>query len=45
MELIRFETFQAITFVLASSMFLFFMISWIKWIVRQMGKTGRPARR
>jgi len=45
MELIRFETFQAITFALGASVFFYFFISWIKWIMREMGKGARPARR
>ncbi len=44
MELIRFATFQAVSFTLAGSLFLYMFLVFIKWCITQMGKDARPAR-
>lgn len=44
-EIIRFETFQVISFALASSLFLYFTVGFVKWFVRGIIIKARPGRR
>lgn len=43
MTLITFETFQAISFTLAASLFLYLVVAWFSWFISEL-RPKKPSR-
>lgn len=41
---INFETFAAVSFTLASALFLYMAVAWVRWVIREFD-ASRPRRR